>query len=41
MMVIFSSVSEKKASLGDEGTEQGTYIGMMQYDVDTIVQALK
>lgn len=28
-------------SLGDEGTEQGTYIGMMQYDVDTIVQALK
>lgn len=28
-------------SLGDEGTPEGTYIGMMKYNIDTVVNALK
>ncbi|MFF2480786.1 metal ABC transporter solute-binding protein, Zn/Mn family [Paenibacillus sp. NPDC058071] len=28
-------------AMGDEGTEEGTYIGMVKHNVDTIVQALK
>ncbi|MDQ3656652.1 MAG: zinc ABC transporter substrate-binding protein [Chloroflexota bacterium] len=27
-------------AMGDEGTEEGTYLGMMRYDVDTIVAGL-
>lgn len=28
-------------SLGNEGTPEGTYIGMMKYNIDTVVNALK
>lgn len=28
-------------AMGDEGTEEGTYIGMVKHNVDTIVKALK
>jgi manganese/zinc/iron transport system substrate-binding protein len=28
-------------ALGDEGTPEGTYIGMFRYDVDAIVQGLQ
>ena len=28
-------------ALGDEGTVEGTYIGMFEYNVNTIVNALK
>lgn len=28
-------------SLGDEGTLEGTYLGMMKYNIDTVVDALK
>ena len=28
-------------AMGDEGTEEGTYIGMVRHNVDTIVNALK
>ena len=28
-------------SLGDEGSPEGTYIGMMKYNIDTVVNALK
>jgi manganese/zinc/iron transport system substrate-binding protein len=28
-------------AMGEEGTEEGTYIGMVRHNVDTIVQALK
>ncbi len=27
-------------AMGDAGTEEGTYLGMMRYDIDTIVQGL-
>ncbi len=27
-------------AMGDEGTEEGTYLGMMRYDIDTIVAGL-
>ena len=28
-------------AMGDEGTPEGTYIGMVRHNVDTIVRALK
>jgi manganese/zinc/iron transport system substrate-binding protein len=28
-------------AMGDEGTVEGTYIGMVRHNVDTIVKALK
>ena len=28
-------------AMGEEGTEEGTYIGMFRHNVDTIVESLK
>jgi manganese/zinc/iron transport system substrate-binding protein len=28
-------------ALGDEGTEEGTYLGMFRHNVKTLVEALK
>ncbi|MET3212043.1 UNVERIFIED_CONTAM: ABC-type Zn uptake system ZnuABC Zn-binding protein ZnuA [Paenibacillus sp. PvR008] len=28
-------------AMGEEGTEEGTYIGMVKHNVNTIVKALK